>query len=593
MRSALASWTPPWVTLSVPASTWTAPPCVIETDSARMVSSIAMTGTSAAPLPSRRASGRSTSTVADGGGRLGAPGAALVRRRRRRRGSHPRRPGDRRLGRPLPRPPRWPRPPPAPRPRPVGRRWTRPSVCSSRSLSRRRGRRATAARARRCVMRLDGKGNAASQVRSGAVGHAGLAAARPASCAGAGRSRRPSTQDGCYHPARHDIRSQPPPTDRRQADPCGWRPPRCSSSLPPARPRRASRRRARPRPATPDAHHTAPTPPPRRRRRRRRPSPVPTPVPTPTPVAAVINGTWIPAEQAQKATRHPIAVMIDDAAAARPQSGLADADIFYQALAEGGIPRYMAIFQVGDPQGRGTGPQRAPVLRRLGQGVARAVRPCRRGTERAGRDPTGQPEDPLGCRPVPLQHHALSRPLPRRARTTCTRPARSCERSDDGSAPRRPSPSRPGPSRSQRIWLSGRWAARSSCPTAPTRSRTATTARPTAMSGASPGPRRSVTARRKAVVARPTWSCSTWARLRCATTGSPAATRRSTASTSTTSAPARRSSSATARSSRPPGPRRTRRRRPASCTPAARTRASPCRSSAARSPSRSCPSRRT
>jgi hypothetical protein len=41
--------------------------------------------------------------------------------------------------------------------------------------------------------------------------------------------------------------------------------------------------------------------------------------------------------------------MIDDAAAARPQSGLAYADVFYQALAEGGIPRYMAIFQVGDP----------------------------------------------------------------------------------------------------------------------------------------------------------------------------------------------------------------------------------------------------
>ncbi|MFI5291522.1 MAG: DUF3048 domain-containing protein, partial [Candidatus Limnocylindrales bacterium] len=79
------------------------------------------------------------------------------------------------------------------------------------------------------------------------------------------------------------------------------------------------------------------------------PTPEPTPVPTPTPVAAVSNGVWIPADKAEIATRHPIAVMIDDAAAARPQSGLAQADVFYQALAEGGIPRYMAIFQVGDP----------------------------------------------------------------------------------------------------------------------------------------------------------------------------------------------------------------------------------------------------
>ena len=83
------------------------------------------------------------------------------------------------------------------------------------------------------------------------------------------------------------------------------------------------------------------------------PTPVPTPEPTPTPVAGVLNGTWLPADQASRATRHPIAVMIDDQAAARPQSGLADADVFYQALAEGGIPRYMAVFQVGDPKAVG------------------------------------------------------------------------------------------------------------------------------------------------------------------------------------------------------------------------------------------------
>ena len=78
-------------------------------------------------------------------------------------------------------------------------------------------------------------------------------------------------------------------------------------------------------------------------------SPAPTPTPSPPPVAATTSGIWLPASQAALATRHPVAVMIDDQAAARPQSGLASADVVYQAPAEGGIPRYMAIFQTQDP----------------------------------------------------------------------------------------------------------------------------------------------------------------------------------------------------------------------------------------------------
>ncbi len=41
--------------------------------------------------------------------------------------------------------------------------------------------------------------------------------------------------------------------------------------------------------------------------------------------------------------------MIDDLRAARPQSGFSDASIVWQAPAEGGIPRYMLLFQEGDP----------------------------------------------------------------------------------------------------------------------------------------------------------------------------------------------------------------------------------------------------
>jgi hypothetical protein len=53
------------------------------------------------------------------------------------------------------------------------------------------------------------------------------------------------------------------------------------------------------------------------------------------------------------ALRHPVAVMIDDLWRARPQSGLSQASVVWQAPAEAGIPRYMAIFAEGDPKAVG------------------------------------------------------------------------------------------------------------------------------------------------------------------------------------------------------------------------------------------------
>ncbi len=93
------------------------------------------------------------------------------------------------------------------------------------------------------------------------------------------------------------------------------------------------------------------------------PTPVPTPEPVVTPVGTVAldpgpdysdvaspsSGTLFPWYEAETAFRHPIAVMIDDAWGARPQSGLSQADIVYQAPAEGGVPRYMALFQTQIP----------------------------------------------------------------------------------------------------------------------------------------------------------------------------------------------------------------------------------------------------
>jgi hypothetical protein len=80
------------------------------------------------------------------------------------------------------------------------------------------------------------------------------------------------------------------------------------------------------------------------------PLPTATPLPTPVLVPAPLTGRLVtPAVAAQ----HPIAVMIDDLAAARPQSGLSSASVVWQAPAEGGIPRYMAIFQETLPKNIG------------------------------------------------------------------------------------------------------------------------------------------------------------------------------------------------------------------------------------------------
>ncbi|EFK96749.1 conserved hypothetical protein, secreted [sediment metagenome] len=43
-------------------------------------------------------------------------------------------------------------------------------------------------------------------------------------------------------------------------------------------------------------------------------------------------------------TRRPLLVMIENHEESRPQSGLSDADVVYEAVAEGGITRFMAVF---------------------------------------------------------------------------------------------------------------------------------------------------------------------------------------------------------------------------------------------------------
>ena len=78
--------------------------------------------------------------------------------------------------------------------------------------------------------------------------------------------------------------------------------------------------------------------------------PLPTPEPTPIRVPDPLTGRMVTPAVAK---RHVVAVMIDDQFAARPQSGLSSASVVWQAPAEGGIPRYMALFSEGNPKAVG------------------------------------------------------------------------------------------------------------------------------------------------------------------------------------------------------------------------------------------------
>lgn len=68
------------------------------------------------------------------------------------------------------------------------------------------------------------------------------------------------------------------------------------------------------------------------------PSPLPpSPIPSPSPSAA-------PTLTPLAISPYPFAAMIDNIVAARPHSGLDQADVVYEAPAEGGIPRLMPVF---------------------------------------------------------------------------------------------------------------------------------------------------------------------------------------------------------------------------------------------------------
>lgn len=64
-----------------------------------------------------------------------------------------------------------------------------------------------------------------------------------------------------------------------------------------------------------------------------------------------INGAMYSKQQKAWWEKHaPLGVMIENHLEARPQSGLSSADIVYEAVAEGGITRFLAIFYCQDAE---------------------------------------------------------------------------------------------------------------------------------------------------------------------------------------------------------------------------------------------------
>lgn len=76
---------------------------------------------------------------------------------------------------------------------------------------------------------------------------------------------------------------------------------------------------------------------------------VPKPKPVPQPVYySPLNGEVVPDEAA---TKQPVtAIMIENSPDARPQSGIKQAGVVYEAIAEGGITRFLTLHQQDKPQ---------------------------------------------------------------------------------------------------------------------------------------------------------------------------------------------------------------------------------------------------
>ena len=178
------------------------------------------------------------------------------------------------------------------------------------------------------------------------------------------------------------------------------------------------------------------------------------------------------------ASRHVVAVMIDDLYAARPQSGLSQASVVWQAPAEGGIPRYMALFSEGNPPA--VGPVRSSRLYFIAWASEwKSVYVHAGGSPQAlALLNSSKGKGSVVYNADEFRHGGTATcGGSRRAspHTTCTRMASTSASWPRRSVPRpMPTPSRSGTSRPTRRSRPGRWAARSRSPISPTGSPTTT-----------------------------------------------------------------------------------------------------------------------
>ena len=77
--------------------------------------------------------------------------------------------------------------------------------------------------------------------------------------------------------------------------------------------------------------------------------PIATNVPKPIPKTIYSTLTGLPVASASINQRPVTAVMVENSLAARPQSGLSQAGVVFEALAEGGVTRFMALYQDTTP----------------------------------------------------------------------------------------------------------------------------------------------------------------------------------------------------------------------------------------------------
>ncbi|NUP49828.1 MAG: DUF3048 domain-containing protein [Catenulispora sp.] len=104
------------------------------------------------------------------------------------------------------------------------------------------------------------------------------------------------------------------------------------------------------------------------------PSPTPSPTPTPTPAPSSSAPSTSPLTGLPGPAGAVLAVKIDDIVYARPQTGLAAADVVYAIEVEGGLSRFLAVFDAGHlPPGGRIGPVRSaresdlPILEQYGK----------------------------------------------------------------------------------------------------------------------------------------------------------------------------------------------------------------------------------